>query len=77
MDLNVKNTKVFIGNEEVKGLKRYLILGLTYLLVPFIIAFALLVTLLAIGFAISLVIPITLLAFVLIGIAVGIKKLKR
>lgn len=76
MDLNVKNSKVFIGDSEVKGIKRYIILGLTYLLVPFIVAFALLIALLAVGLTISLVIPLVVVAFIMAGIAIVIKKLK-
>lgn len=77
MKLSIKNNRVFIDDEEIRGFKKFLVLFFTYLTVPIIITFTLLFVLAVIGVTLGFIIPICIGAFLLSGIVFIIAKLLR
>jgi flagellar biosynthesis/type III secretory pathway M-ring protein FliF/YscJ len=69
MDIKVENTKVYFDNKEVKGLKKWATLALTWLMIPISFILALLLVVWIIMMCITIGFPLVI-AMILIGMLI-------
>lgn len=75
MKISIENNRVFVNDKEIKGWRRFLILFLTYLVVPIFILIAFLMALTLVGITLGFIIPICIGIAFMAGIIVLITKL--
>jgi hypothetical protein len=77
MKLSIENNRVFVNDKEIRGWKRYVLLFLTYAIIPVLIFIILLMALTLVGVALSFIIPICIGVIFLAGIIFIISKILK